>query len=138
MSPAAKERSITLSVAPISTFLGIDTDPKLMKGALLKILENAVCYSIAKDEVKMNVSLQEKQKSILIEIQDAGIGIPAAEQPLVFTKFFRGSNFNTTDISGAGLGLYIAREYVKLLGGKIWFKSEEKKGTAFSVFLPIS
>jgi two-component system sensor histidine kinase VicK len=74
----------------------------------------------------------------LFEIQDSGLGITSEQQPLVFTKFFRGSNFNSTDIMGAGLGLYIAKGCVTLLKGKIWFKSEENKGTTFYVQIPMA
>ena len=75
--------------------------------------------------------------NLLVTISDTGIGIPADQQSLVFIKFFRGNNFDTTEIVGAGLGLFTAREYIKLLKGKIWFNSEIEKGSTFFVQIPL-
>ncbi|KKT38165.1 MAG: Multi-sensor signal transduction histidine kinase [Parcubacteria group bacterium GW2011_GWA1_44_13] len=77
-----------------------------------------------------------EEKGICIEVADHGFGIPEEEQVTVFTKFFRGSNRGKENV-GDGLGLYIAKAYITLLGGKIWFKSEEGKGTTFYITLPI-
>ncbi|MDO8536691.1 MAG: ATP-binding protein, partial [bacterium] len=131
----AKARQITFSVAPISMTTAIVTDPKLLKRILTEVLENALYYNITNGTVGLEVAT--KDNGILISVKDTGIGITKEQQPIVFTKFFRGSNFDTNKIVGAGLGLYIAREYVKLLGGKIWFTSEEKKGTTVSIFLAV-
>lgn len=111
------------------------TDAKLLEHALFEILDNAISYSPPKGEAKLQV-VSEKE-GVVMTIEDKGIGIPENQHPLVFTRFFRGSNINTTDIAGAGLGLYIAREYIKLLGGNIWFESVEGKGTVVRIFLPM-
>jgi PAS domain S-box-containing protein len=131
----AKLRQVGISKEPILPDLTINSDYQLLKMALIKILENAIDYNILHGKVKVRALKQEK--GVVIEIEDGGIGIPDSEKPLVFNKFFRGSNFNTTDIVGAGLGLYIAKEYIKLLGGKIWFESKENKGTTFYIAIPL-
>lgn len=66
---------------------------------------------------------------------DRGIGISDEQKPLVSTKFFRGQNV-PRDAHGAGLGPFIAREYVRILGGKIWFDSRLGFGTTFTVSIP--
>ena len=129
----AKRQNVVLTAPPISGALGIITDRKILRKALLQILENAIYYSRSGGEVRINVRLQEN--NVLFEIVDSGIGIPEIQQALVFVKFFRGSNI-PPEVIGAGLGLYLAREYVNLLKGNIWFKSEENKGTVFSIFIP--
>ena len=129
----AKRQNVVLTASPISGALGIITDRKILRKALLQILENAIYYSRSGGEVRFNVRLQEN--NVLFEIVDSGIGIPEIQQALVFVKFFRGSNI-PPEVIGAGLGLYLAREYVNLLKGNIWFKSEENKGTVFSIFIP--
>ena len=129
----AKRQNVVLTASPISGALGITTDRKILCKALLQILENAIYYSRPGGEVKLNVRFQEN--NVLFEIEDSGIGIPEIQQALVFVKFFRGSNI-PPEVIGAGLGLYLAREYVKLLKGNIWFKSEENKGTVFSILIP--
>ncbi|EKD33482.1 MAG: multi-sensor signal transduction histidine kinase [uncultured bacterium] len=131
----AKNRGISININPISSVIGIKTDPRLFKKIMHELLDNAVLYSPAKREVKINV--ESRGVDILIEIIDVGIGIPESQKPLLFTKFFRGSNI-PVDSVGAGLGLYIARECTKLLKGKIWFESKEGEGTSFFVLLPIS
>ena len=113
----------------------IITNKKLLLDALNVVLDNAVIYNHAGGRVEIKV--KKCDHKVVVEVIDNGIGIPEENRPLVFTKFFRGSNFDTTAITGAGLGLYIAKEYVTILGGKIWFESEEGKGTTFFISLPI-
>lgn len=120
----------------IPTALYIDTSLKLLKTALSEIIDNAIIYSSKGSEIKVVISKNED--TLLFEVQDSGIGINADQQPLAFAKFFRGSNFDTSEIAGAGLGLYIAKEYIKLLKGKIWFNTEPKKGSTFYISIPLS
>lgn len=131
----AKLRDVTLSIAPVSPLMAINTDRKLLGRALFEIIENAVMYSKHTSVVKIETSLKEKE--ILIEIIDTGFGITEEEQPIIFTKFFRGSNRGSGN-AGGGLGLYLAKAYITLLGGKIWFNSEEGKGTTFYISLPVT
>lgn len=135
LAKKAKVNGVTISVSP-PAIAAIQTDAKLFKAILSEILDNAIEYSLPNGKVKINLVIQESD--LLIEIRDAGIGILGEQQVLIFTKFFRGSNIDTTKSIGAGLGLFIAREYIKLLKGKIWFKSKENEGTTFSVVIPIS
>jgi len=96
---------------------------------------------------KIDFKITSDENSLLFEVTDTGIGIPAEQQSLVFIKFFRGNNFDTTEIIGAGLGLFISKSYTELLGGKIWFSSEgtapavgelkKDKGTTFYITLPV-
>ncbi len=120
---------------PISPLLEINSDAKILKQALYEVIKNAIDYSKADGTVSITFDL--KEDAMLIVIEDSGIGISPEQQALIFTKFFRGNNFDTTEVVGAGLGLFIAKEYIKLLKGKIWFESEEGKGTTFRITLPI-
>ncbi|MFA5854218.1 MAG: ATP-binding protein [Patescibacteria group bacterium] len=113
----------------------IETDPKLLRLALEEVISNAVLYSPKNSTVDVQTAKQGNE--LLIEVRDTGLGIPEEQQTLVFTKFFRGENV-PSDVSGVGLGLFIAREYIRLLGGRIWFVSEPGRGTTFSITIPIS
>lgn len=125
------DRFITTST---DTPASIKTDPELCKKILAELLDNAATYS---DPGKpIHIAYSHQQGGILIEVADQGWGIPEDEQATVFAKFFRGSNFDTTQVVGAGLGLYICKEYVNMLGGKIWFSTKQNKGTTFFVLLP--
>lgn len=131
----AKVRNVTISIAPVSPLMAISTDKKLLIRALFEIIENAITYGPHDATVQVATTLKEKE--LLIEVIDNGFGIPEEDQVTLFTKFFRGSNRGKEN-AGDGLGLYIAKAYVALLGGKIWFESEEGKGTTFFVSLPIA
>ena len=67
---------------------------------------------------------------------DTGIGIPAHELPLIFERFYRGSNVEP-NIPGTGLGLAIIKEIVELHGGKIVVESKEDEGSTFRMMLPV-
>jgi signal transduction histidine kinase len=69
---------------------------------------------------------------------DTGIGIPAADLPYVFDKFYRVKSKATRDIEGTGLGLAITRSVIEAHGGRIWVESEEGKGSTFTFTLPLA
>lgn len=130
----AEGHGIKVVIPSISISASITSCQKLLKRIFVEILDNAIIYSPKDSEIKIDIT--NKEDAVLFEIKDSGLGIASEHQPLIFTKFFRGGNYSATEIAGAGLGLYIAKAYVKLLRGKIWFKSEEKKGTTFYISIP--
>ena len=71
-------------------------------------------------------------------VADPGIGIPEAEQRRIFEKFYRLDPDMTQGIGGTGLGLYICRELVRRVGGRIWVESQEGEGSTFYVELPVA
>jgi len=73
---------------------------------------------------------------VTVSVTDTGIGIPAADLPYVFDKFYRVKSKATRDIEGTGLGLAITRSVVEAHGGRIWVESEEGKGSTFTFTLP--
>lgn len=130
-----KKKNITIRPPSISITASIDTDQKLFRRIVEEAIDNAICYSGQGGTVGIVVEI--KGNELIIKVEDSGIGIMKEDQPLVFTKFFRGRNIDTTAIPGAGLGLYIAQGYANLLGGKIWFEPKEK-GTIFYISIPIA
>lgn len=80
--------------------------------------------------VKVRVKVQDQEA--VIEIEDNGIGIPEDQQPHIFDLFFRGTHQG----GGSGIGLYIVREVLERIGGRIEVDSHEGIGTRFSIFLP--
>jgi len=75
---------------------------------------------------------------VTVCVTDTGIGIPAADLPYVFDKFYRVKSKATRDIEGTGLGLAITRSVIEAHGGRIWVESEEGKGSSFSFTLPLA
>lgn len=98
------------------------------------LIENAVKYS--SPEGQITISLKGNRKEIECSVTDNGVGIPKDQQERVFTKFFRGVNVRRMDTEGSGLGLFITKNIVEAHGGRIWFKSEEKKETTFFFTIP--
>lgn len=99
--------------------------------AILNILDNAIKYTPSGGNV--NVSIQEYESFVRIDIKDTGIGIPETEMATIFKRFYRGKGSIGKD--GIGLGLYLSRKIITDQGGYIKVQSKEK-GSTFSVFLP--
>jgi signal transduction histidine kinase len=99
------------------------------------LISNAIKYSPGGGEVTVRVA--RWQREAVISITDQGVGIPAAKQPRMFERFYRPHSGTAHDYGGMGVGLYIAREIVRLHGGRIWFESREGAGSTFSFSLPL-
>ncbi|HAT68124.1 MAG TPA: hypothetical protein DCS20_00715 [Candidatus Yonathbacteria bacterium] len=112
----------------------VNTNKKMLKRVLSEVIENAVAYSPRGSKVNIIATVSDQE--VVVEVADSGKGIPQEQQGIIFTKFFRGSNKGSESV-GSGLGLFIAKEYMKLLGGKIWFTSEEGKGSTFYTSVPV-
>lgn len=97
---------------------------------------NAAEYS-KKDGGKVALSLKKEKDSIVFSCADNGIGIPKKDQAKIFSRFFRASNAAKSKEGGSGLGLFIVKMIAENLGWKVFFESEESKGTAFYVRVPV-
>ncbi len=104
-------------------------DQEKMSLAIHNLLDNALKYTPEKG--KIEISLEEKDSNIIFKIKDTGVGIPEDQKERIFTKFFRGSNVIKLETEGSGLGLYTTKNIIESHKGKIWFESEEDKGTTF-------
>jgi len=113
----------------------INADPNIVHIIFQNLLSNAVKYIPRGGRVRL---LIKKQKSdVLIKVSDTGYGIPKAQQSQIFTKFFQADNIREKGLGGNGLGLYIVKSVLEQSGGKIWFESEENKGSTFYVTIPL-
>ena len=113
----------------------VKIDVEKIRLALDNLLDNAISYTPEGGGV--TVSLKCGKKEIELSIKDTGVGIPEDQKERVFTKFFRGANVMRMETEGTGLGLFITKNIIEAHGGKIWFESEENKGTAFYFTLPV-
>jgi len=111
---------------------GVCVDETLLQHILLNLLSNAVKYSPVGGAITLNITRQDN--TVLIQISDTGIGIPADDQKRLFEPFHRARN--TKDIQGTGLGLTIVKNSVEIHGGTIDVASREGVGTTFTVRLP--
>ncbi len=110
------------------------SDDHILKNVLINLISNASKYSSEGDPIQVSALVEEME--VCLKVIDHGIGIPQDEQKNLFERFFRADN--VTNIQGTGLGLNIVKKYVKLLGGKIEFKSKEGEGSTFCVRIPLA
>lgn len=135
LSLMAKSKEIELSlVTRGKASLKIKTDPLIVKEVVMNLTSNAIKYTPENGQV--SIVLHTRRADIMVQIKDSGWGIPKQSQDQVFSKFFRAQNIVKRETTGTGLGLYLVKGLVDTLGGKIWFKSEEGKGTSFYFTLP--
>jgi PAS domain S-box-containing protein len=109
-------------------------DPGQLRRVLVNLVDNAIKYSPAGGLVA--VSVANGDAAIRFSVADSGLGIPATEHRRIFEKFYRLDPDMTRGIGGTGLGLYICRELVRRMDGKIWVESKLGEGSTFFVELP--
>jgi signal transduction histidine kinase len=111
----------------------LDIDTTLLYHIVSNLLSNAVKYS--GNSKMVNLMLSYEDQSLIIHVQDFGIGIPSDEIRSIFKLFHRGSNISSR--KGMGIGMFIVKNCVSLHGGSIDVSSKENVGTIFRVKLPI-
>lgn len=133
--PQIKEKKIHMGTH-FEPMPKLNTDANLLQMIFQNLVTNAVTYSKNNGSVKVTLKYSKKDRTYLITVQDDGCGIPITEQNKIFSKMFRAKNVLEKSPNGIGLGLYIVKMAVEKLKGKVWFKTEEHKGTTFFVSLP--
>lgn len=134
LSTQQRELQIINKVFEEEVLLRIDTFH--FTTAILNILENAVKYG--KDRTEIHLETTIKNNEYNIRISDNGIGISEKDQTQIFEKFYRVSHGNVHNVKGLGLGLYYTAQIVNAHQGKITVTSELKKGTTFTITIPIN
>jgi signal transduction histidine kinase len=148
---SAEKRSHDLRVEPPRAIAPVCADPKALRRVLSNIVENAIKYT--PDGGRIVVSAHETEDQVAISVTDNGRGIPSEDMPILFDKFHRGRpaphsaamrNASTdaefledADVSGVGLGLYLARNVMEQMGGRIGVESEVGRGSTFTLYLPV-
>lgn len=114
----------------------IEVDRGSLKLIAEQLIKNAFIYTLPDGRVELRVGYDEDTRVLHIEVIDSGIGIPANQQPYIFTRMFRADNANSVATDGNGFGLFIVKTIVDRLGGKIWFTSKINHGSSFFVDIP--
>jgi two-component system NtrC family sensor kinase len=98
------------------------------------VVGNAIKYSHTNGEIYISIHAEGDQ--VILQVTDQGPGIPPADQPRIFDKFYRGTNVDS-GIEGSGLGLAIVKNIVESHQGRIWVESAIGKGSSFFIVLPV-
>ena len=126
--------NVALALEAPSKLPPVVADPGQLRQVLSNLIENAVKYS--PDGGTVRVALAPENGHVRFSVSDSGLGIPASEQRRIFEKFFRLDPDMTRGIGGTGLGLYICRELVRRVDGRIWVESDGRTGSTFHVEIP--
>jgi two-component system phosphate regulon sensor histidine kinase PhoR len=126
--------SVDLQLSVPDAVPSVVADPGQLHQVLVNLVDNAIKYSPRGGPVSLSIANGDGR--IRFAVSDAGLGIPASEHRRIFEKFYRLDPAMTRGIGGTGLGLYICRELVRRMDGKIWVESSLGKGSTFVVELP--
>ena len=134
-SAFAARENISIELAIPDTTETVAGDPDKLRQVLINLIDNAVKYS--PDGGRVEVAVEPREAGVRIVVKDEGIGIAPPHQRRIFGKFYRVDPDLTRGVGGTGLGLYICRELVRLMEGRLTVSSEEGKGSTFVVDLPV-
>lgn len=131
---SAQSEAHEIKFQPTEESLPVEGDPDRLAQVIGNLLSNAIKYSPEGGDVRVRAALLGDEAWVWV--RDHGLGIPAAHQSQIFTKFFRGDMGSERGIAGTGLGLVLARQIVEAHGGEVGFESEENAGSTFWFWLP--
>ncbi len=148
---SAEKRRHDLRLDPHVEVPPVCGDPKELRRVLSNIVENAIKYT--PDGGRIVLSAVQQDGHVAISVADNGRGIPPEDMPILFDKFHRGRPaphseamrgattdaelLEDADVSGVGLGLYLARNVMEQMGGRITVESEVGRGSTFKLHLPV-
>jgi signal transduction histidine kinase len=118
--------------------LPIYADQGRIEQVLSNLLSNAIKYSPNGGPIEVSIRKADATNDILLSVLDYGIGIPAQQQARIFGRFERAENAHDFGIEGTGLGLFLCRELIEWHRGRIWFTSDEGRGSTFFISLPLT
>lgn len=129
----AKNKNISIKFDFPENFPKVSADKKKLMIVMDNLLSNAIKY--IKENGQVEIKVKEESDKAVVSVKDNGMGIPKYQQDKVFQKFFRSDNVGRYQTTGTGLGLYISKNIIEQSGGKIWFESEEDKGSTFYFYV---
>lgn len=128
------EKTYTIKREFTKRDLWVEIDTDRFTQVLDNLMNNAIKYS--PDGGVITCRLLETHNNVILSVTDQGLGIPRADIPRIFDRFYRVDKARSRAQGGTGLGLAISREVVQLLGGRIWVDSREGRGSTFYISLP--
>ena len=137
MMPIAAKKSITLNIEPAAAEAEIFCDSEAMHQIVTNLLDNAIKYTPENGTVTIGAR-PATGETVEIYVRDTGIGIPEAEVPRLFERFYRVDKARSRDLGGTGLGLAIVKHLVRAQGGDVKVESVPNQGSTFSFTVPVA
>ena len=135
LKPLAEQKQITLLHSCKNPAITVMADRERAREIINNLVSNALKYS---NTGVVDLSHEIIQDQLVTHIKDQGIGIAETDQKKIFTRFFRVEEEASKGIPGTGLGLFIVKQLIEKMGGKIWFTSIHNQGSTFSFSLPLA
>jgi two-component system phosphate regulon sensor histidine kinase PhoR len=132
---AATEKDLRISLNLPESLPQIAGDRRRLAEVLQNLLDNAIQYTQAGGQIMVSASAYDDE--VTFTVSDTGIGIPLADQPRIFERFYRVDVARSRQVGGTGLGLSIAKHLVEVHGGRIWVESAVGQGSQFHFTVPI-
>jgi PAS domain S-box-containing protein len=126
----------TIDVSVPAVLPRVAGDAARTRQVLMNLVDNAIKYSPHGGRIELGVEVDGEHARFTV--RDEGLGIPLGEQKRIFEKFYRLDPDHRRGIGGSGLGLYICRELVRSMNGRIWVDSNPGTGTTFTFELPVA
>jgi two-component system phosphate regulon sensor histidine kinase PhoR len=134
--PEATKKGLVLTINNEASQTIVKTFADYLPEAIGNLVDNAIRYTKT-GSIKIN--LKNVGRDLVIEIADTGVGIPAGDQPRLFSRFARATNARVEYSEGSGLGLFITKEIIEAhKGAALSFVSQEGKGSTFTIKIPTS
>lgn len=138
IKPLADKKGHTVTVAMPADLPPVIGDPERLAQVLTNLLDNAVKYTPANGSIHVTgrIAGDLPQRMVELSVTDTGLGIPEADRPRVFERFYRVDKARSRELGGTGLGLAIVKHIVEGHGGRVWVEGNQPIGSRFVVRLP--
>ncbi|MEG1749526.1 MAG: HAMP domain-containing sensor histidine kinase, partial [Tannerellaceae bacterium] len=127
--PMASQKGLTISLDNMNKELTATVDIEMLKTIIRNLISNAIKFSFK--EGSISVASRTEADSFIVSVKDCGKGIKKEDQCKLLNQNTHFTTYGTNNEKGSGLGLMLCKDFVELHGGKLWFESEEDKGTTF-------
>ena len=135
LKPIADKKKVELVLETYRPIVA-EVDEVKLSLALSNLVENGIKYNV--EDGWVHVTLNADHKYFYVTVADSGVGIPKDSIDKIFERFYRVDKSHSREIGGTGLGLAITRNAIAMHRGAVKVKSEEQKGTTFSVRIPLN